>query len=80
MMRGVIEFAVPKRMFAKCGAYQDKRSAGDLGGLHGAADVGERPLDDQLIRPSRAVHNDDRAICAIKRRQLTAYFRQIVDG
>ena len=68
MVRGVIEFAVSECMFAKRGTDQDEGRAGDFGCLHGGADVSKRPLDNQLIRPGRTIHNDHGAIRAVKRR------------
>src|SRR3546814_1163948 len=54
-MGGVVEAAVAEISLTEHAADQDQGRAGELGGTHLLADVGERAADDELVGPGGAV-------------------------
>src|SRR3546814_3794090 len=68
-MGGVVEAAVAEISLTEHAADQDQGRAGELGGTHLLADVGERAADDELVGPGGAVDHGDRAIGPVMRGQ-----------
>src|SRR3546814_9970588 len=79
-MGGVVEAAVAEISLTEHAADQDQGRAGELGGTHLLADVGERAADDELVGPGGAVDHGDRAIGPVMRGQRRLDVLQVADG
>lgn len=74
-----IQMAVGKVAGFKRPPDQNQCRAGEARRLDLIADIGQRPAQNMLVWPGSPIDHCHRAICAIKRGQVTHHRCQIVD-